>query len=88
MTRQHFAAMRRDPLYKRAVAFIMACRAEGVPLSAFTTNDWTCNTRPSVYVETPYPRHRYKRYERLDRMTIRYAVQWYALNAPILPIKR
>ena len=69
----------RQPIYKPAVAWILAVQAEGnVPLSAFTTNDWHSNTAPSVYIATPYPAHATKRYQRLDRLTIAYAVRWYA----------
>src|SRR3990167_3248370 len=51
MDRQHFTRMKKDPLYKPAVNFILALRALGVPLSAFVTNDWHSNTRPSVYLD-------------------------------------
>lgn len=51
MTKQAFDEKRRDPAYRRAVAFIFTLRAEGVPLRVIVTNDWHSTTRPSVYVD-------------------------------------
>lgn len=50
MTRQHFARMKTQPIYKAAVAFILALQAEGVPLSAIVTSDWRSSVA-SVYID-------------------------------------
>lgn len=99
MNAQHFARMKRQASYRPAVAFILALRAEGVPLAVIGTNDWHSNTRPSVYIDVkgarivgkPYRRSvghwsnhlghltdNVRRCERLDRLGLLQAVNWYA----------
>lgn len=87
---QHFNRKRSDPIYKPAVAFILALRAEGVPLKVFTTNDWHSNTRPSVYIDLRgirladgsaiWSMNMLRRCVRLDRYGIATALRWYLRN--------
>jgi len=89
MNREHFARMRTQPIYRPAVAFILALRAEGLPLRAFVTSDW--NSAPSyVYVDLrgekladgrrSWRENMARRCVRLDRYGIAAALRRYLRN--------
>jgi len=61
---------RKDPVYKEAVKFISILLDAKIPLACIDTNDWHCNTEPSVYVGD-------RRYKRLSKFDAKNAIKYF-----------
>jgi hypothetical protein len=62
--------------YPKLVKFIKVLRAE-LPLSHIDTNDWQCNTRPSVYVHNKKNMFKLARYSRCSKYDIKLALKFF-----------
>ena len=63
------------PVYEKAQWFLTELYMRGM-LPYLVTNDWTSSYPFRIYIETPYPNHKIKEYQRFDSWTLKQAVKW------------
>lgn len=72
---------KKDPLYASANWFINHLIRQGLPLEAIDTNDFSCNTKPGVYIHNRLNLNRCRIYHRWNARTMKQALNWYNAKA-------
>ena len=74
MMQQTYERDKQDKIYRVAIIFIDKLLKAGINLASINTNDWHCNTEPSVYVGA-------RRYKRLSNYDAQLAIKYMQRSA-------
>lgn len=69
MMQQTYERSKQDKIYRVAIIFIDKLLQADISLAHINTNDWHCNTEPSVYVAG-------RRYKRLSNYDAQLAIKY------------
>ena len=70
-------------MINKGLDFIKKLNENGVPLKSINVNDWFDSGIPKIYIETPYPYHTTKVYERWSEREIDNGIKFYKENQKV-----